>query len=246
MIEHGLQGVAGFLVAFARIGGWLLAAPITGDATYSARLRVGAAAALALALAPLRGSVPLGSLPMVLPIELVAGLAVGYVAHVLLAGAEAGGQLVGLSMELGFAGNFDPTLREEVLSTRRLGYVVAGLAYLGAGGLEASVRALVTPVGERFTMGRLLPALIDASSEVLPLAVRAAAPFLVAGLVANLVVAIASRAAPAINLFSVMLPALLVVGGAVLVWDAPGLTTIFQRDARHAIDEALRLSAAMR
>jgi flagellar biosynthetic protein FliR len=246
VISLGLAGLAGFLMALARVSGWLIVAPLTADQTLSPRARLVAGVGIALALGPLRGKVPIETLPALLPVEFVAGLAVGYVARVLLAGAEAGGQLIGLSMELGFAGNFDPSLREEVLATRRIAYVLAALAYLGLGGLETTVRALAVPVGERFTLQRIVPAIIDASSEVLPLGLRAAAPFLIAGFVANLVVAIASRAAPAINVFSVMLAGLLVVGGAVLLWDASALTAEFQHDARHAIDGALRLSANLR
>lgn len=246
MIAAGLGSFAAFLLTFARASGWTFSAPLTGDATFAARFRLATAFVIALALAPLRGAVPFSALPAMLPAEILAGLAVGLIARILLAGAEAGGQLLGLAMELGFAGQFDPSLREQVIATRKMAWSVAGLAFLGAGGLESSVRALAVPVGERFTVGHVVPALVDATNEVIPLGLRAAAPLIIAALVANVAVAIASRAAPAINVFTVMLPMLLVVGGAVLIWDAPALTAELHRDARHAIDGALRLAVVMR
>jgi flagellar biosynthetic protein FliR len=232
----------GFLAAFARSAAWLQTAPLTGDSTLSPKLRTAMAALMALPIAAARGPLGASELFAALPGELLLGAAIGLAARVEMAGAEAGGQLLGLELELGFAGTFDPMAREEALPTRRLASCLAGLAFLGLDGLELSARSLATPPISGHSLQRALGSLIDASADVLPLAVRAAAPMMVAAVIANVAVALASRAAPALNVFSVMLALVLVIGALALTATAPAFVREMALTARHAIDAATQVT----
>lgn len=233
--EINLVPVGAFLAGFARTVAWLHTAPLTSDPMVPARVRVLAAALVALLLAPTHAPVEVAALPLAIPAELLLGGALGLAARILLAGVEAGGQLVGLHLELGFAGQYDPMAREEALPTRRIAYALAGLAFLGAGGLETSLYALGRPVVDGRSFDRTLASLIAASGEVLVLALRVAAPVILAVVVINLAIALASRAAPALNVFSVMLAVVLVVGGMALSVTAPSFVRELQGTARSAI-----------
>ncbi len=118
-------------------------------------------------------------------------------------------------------------MREESLPTRRIAYSLAGLAFLGAGGLELSLRALgAAPIsamagfsshGFAFVLQRF----VVAAGDVLPAALMGAAPVLVAAVIANLAVGLISRAAPGFNILALMVVAVLTVGGGVLWMTAP-------------------------
>jgi flagellar biosynthetic protein FliR len=213
--------VGAFLACFARAAALLSAAPLGGDRAIPPRFRVALAALCALGVLPVKGPLGTGELWLVLPAELLLGLFAGFLARLVLAGAEAGGQLIGLQLGLGFAGTFDPSAGDEALPTRRLAFSMAGLAFLGAGGLEALVRVLGARTLDGRNLHALLGSVLQRSAEVLPLALRLVAPVLLAALIANLALALASRAAPSLNVFSIMLALVLALGTVVLAATAP-------------------------
>ena len=192
--------------------------------------------AIAIAVSGARPPIDVSSLPTAIPVEILFGLAAGFAARLVLAGVEAGGQLIGVQLGLGFAQFFDPSSGDEALPTRRMAASLGGLAFIATGGIELSVRALGTPVPvSPWALGALV-GIVNNGGEVMAGAVRLAAPCLAAGVVANLAVAIASRAAPALNVFSVMLALGLLVGALALLATAPTLVGEVMATARHAAD----------
>lgn len=231
MIELGSIGA--FLATFARLAAWMYTAPIVSELG-SPKLRGIIPLLLAAAVAPLRPAVPIESFAAQLPLEIGAGLAVGMLAKTLFAGIEAGGQLIGLQLQLGFAGAFDPLLKEESLPTRRIAFVFGALALLGSGGVEHMLRFVLFPIHLPLGREALLAASLQSVGTVLMLAVRLAAPLLVAALAINLTLAIASKASPALNVFSVLLAGV-VVGGAFVLWEtAPAFISEIARAAMRA------------
>jgi flagellar biosynthetic protein FliR len=228
--------IGAFLAVFARASSFLYLAPITSDHAVPARARLALAATIGIALAGARPGVELAALPAVLPAELLMGALAGFAARIAIAGAEAGGQLIGMQFGLGFAASFDPSVGEPSMVTRRLVLVLAGLAFLAAGGLEASVRVIATAPADVDSIGAALLGVIDRSGDVLVLGLRCAAPAIVAGLIANLGLAVTSRAAPSLNVFSVSLAALLVIGGITLIASAPALIGEIDAISRSSID----------
>lgn len=215
------RDVITFLPAFARAAALLHSAPLVGDRGIPRRVRVAAAALMALAVTPGRELLDMRSFWLAVPAEILFGLEIGLLARVTLAGAEAGGQLLGLNLELGFAGTFDHNQQEEMLTTRRFGFCIAGLAFLGAGGLESLVRALAVAAPEARGFALLTENLFTRSGQVLTVGLRVVAPTLLAAVISNLAVALTSRAAPAVNIFSVMLAFVLGSGLLVLIATAP-------------------------
>ena len=236
------QQVAGFLVAFARAGAWTFAAPVLGDRVVPTKVRVILAGGVALLLAPVRPAVSFSILFMLVPFEIGFGLVLGAAQRFVLAGAEAGGQIIGIQMGLGFAGTFDPILRENSLPTRRIAFALAALAFISAGGFDESIRALALPVSAMELGVAPLGAILKISGELMGAAVRVSAPLLIAGFIANLTMALISKAAPALNVFSVMLALFLAVGFFILVITAPALIrelTSIAQVARDAVWEVV-------
>ncbi len=233
--------VAGFLASFARVGAWTYVAPVLGQGMVTPRVRVVMAASIAFLIGPLRPALELNGLAYALPYELAFGVLIGAAARFILAGAEAGGQIMGIQMGLGFAGAFDPIARESSLPTRRMAFALAALAFIAAGGFDEAIRVLAMPVHAWQLGGQPLQNLLEMSHVVLDAAVRLAAPLLLAGFIANLTMALVSKAAPALNVFSVMLALFLAVGFAILTATAPAFVRDIQALSQAATEVAWRV-----
>lgn len=225
-----------FLACFARAGAFLQSFPLTGDHVVPLKLRAALAALIAFALAPMRPALPVDALFWAIPAELLLGLAAGFAGRLVFAGVEAGGQLIGLQLGLGFAGTFDAAAGEPELPTHRMVRSLAGLAFLGMGGLEAVLLTLAAPPASAQSLLGALPQLIDRGAEVLVAGIQLAAPALAVSIIANLAAGLASRAAPALNVFSVALALVLVVGSAVLIATGPAFIAELMGNGRRMID----------
>jgi flagellar biosynthesis protein FliR len=237
--------LAAYLAAFARVGAWLQTAPLTSDKALSPRIRVSLAALIAIIIAPLHPVSSMSAVFMRLPGEILLGLVAGFAARMALFGAETGGQLIGVQLGLNFASTMDPATHDDSLPTRKIAYSLAGIAFLASGGLERSLAALLPAASGNAALSAL-PLLVDRAGEVLILGLRAAAPMMVAAVVCNLAVGLASRAAPAMNVFSVMLAATLAIGAVVLTASAPSLAREITGDARRAAESAAEVMATLR
>ncbi|MCB9562649.1 MAG: flagellar biosynthetic protein FliR [Kofleriaceae bacterium] len=228
--------LAGFVVVLARAAALAQTAPVIGDRSVPAPVRIVAALAMAAAGAAVRGPVDPARVPALIPLELAMGLLAGLTARLILLGAEVGGQLIGLQIGIGLAGQIDPASGDQALPTRRLLGALAGLAFLGAGGMEAIVRVVAAPTPHGLTLGALALEIPARAGEVLELAVRMAAPLIVAGMAVSLGVGLASRGVPSVNVFSVELVLRAAVALAVLTACAPTLIADVVGAARRAVD----------
>ena len=166
------------------------------------------------ALAPLRAETELTFAAIC--VELASGLVAGATARFALAAVETAGQLIGISLGLGFAEQYDPRHGEAAGIVQVLARTVAALAFLGAGGLDALVRAAATPADVAALPGAAAAAIAIAASAT-TWGLGLAAPIVLAALLGNLALALAHRAAAALNLFAVGLSTSLLVGGLALL-----------------------------
>jgi len=232
-----------FVATFARSAAFLHSAPIVGDRQVPRKIRVVAALLLAVAVAPVRADIQVDDLAYVVPGEVMIGLIAGFVGRLMMGGIAAGAEIMGMQLGLGFAAQYDPNLGEVALAARRVAMVVASVAFIGFGGIEAAVTVATGPVIDGPSILERIQVLFVQSATVLPVAVRFAAPALIAATVANLAMGLMSRAAPALNVFSVMLSLVLVMGIAVMIATAPGTLRDISTMARLAVDYIHRVVA---
>lgn len=223
----------GGLLAFARLAGLCATAPVIGDGDVPRSLRLGLALVLAAALAPLRAEAELSVAS--LAAELALGLIAGTTARFALAAVEIAGQLIGISLGLGFAEQYDPRHGEAAGIMQVLARTVAALAFLGAGGLAALVRAAAAPADLSLLPGAATAALALAASAA-TWGLGLAAPIVLAALLGNLALALAHRAAAALNLFAVGLSASLLIGGLALLATSAQLAAGMRATAVRAVD----------
>ncbi len=228
-----------FLAVFVRTSTWAALCPFIGDKGIPGKLRMAACVLFAVALHGIRPHVAWEDLFLTIPGDVAVGVVCGFSVRLVISGAEAAGQLIGSYLELGFASNFDPLMKEESLPTRRIAYALAGLAFLGVGGLESSVRMLSAPGLTSPSPATILHESVRLLGQSCGYAIALAGPVLCAAVIANLAMGLASRAAPALNAFSVVLSCVLVLGGMAAISTSPmfihGIVTI----ARNAIEAPL-------
>jgi len=238
---------------FVRIGACLMMAPVFGASYVPRRLRIGLAAAVTLAIAPLLPAVPEVALLSLAGViitaqQLLIGGAIGFALQLVFDALMLGGQLLANGMGLGFAFNLDP-LRG--VTTPALGqlYVVLGtLVFLALDGHLALLGTLIDsftglPVGATGFDTVRWRAFADWGGILFIGALRVALPGMTALLVINLAFGVISRAAPALNLFAVGLPVTLVFGLSVVMYGMSSIGGAFTQLLNEAFAMLQRLTA---
>lgn len=231
----GLGLVPAFLLIFVRVAAFLWAAPLTGDGRLPPKARVAVAVLIATAFSSMHEVDASRQLGLQVPLEIGVGLIAGFTARLMLAGLEVGGEIIGMQMGLGFAGAFDPSLGDMALPMRRIVFVIAGFAFVSVGGIQNAARlALLPPVDFTILLGSF-GVLMQASGEIFLVGIHLALPILVAVTVANIAMGLANRAAPALNVYSVMLSLTGLMGAGVLLIVSPMMASEIMARAYRAM-----------
>ena len=228
--------IGAVIAALARTGGLGASAPVIGDQGVSVRARMVFVLAVAFLVGINRPPVALAEVPLAIVVELAVGLITGLVARFVMSRVAIAGQLMGLSLGLGFAAQYDMHAGESAGVLRTLTASLGALAFLAAGGLEAIVRSAGGSPAELSQLNALGPAFVHHAAAAFGHGLALAGPILLAAFVGNLALAVMNRAAPAVNVFSIALSAVLILGGLVLLGTAAHLVAGATDTARAAID----------
>jgi len=231
----GLGLVPGFLLIFVRSAAFLWAAPLTGDGRLPPKARVAVAGLVAMAFSSLHDVEAGPELGLQIPLEMGVGFIAGFTARVLLAGLEVGGELIGMQMGLGFAGAFDPSLGDMALPMRRIVFVVASFAFVSAGGVQNVARLALLPPVDYAVLFLSFGGLMRAATELFLVGIHLALPIMVAVTVANIAMGLANRAAPALNVYSVMLSLTGLMGAGILLITSPMMASEIMSQAYRAM-----------
>jgi flagellar biosynthetic protein FliR len=158
--------------------------------------------------------------------ELVLGAAMGFVVRIAVSVAEVAANAVAPLIGFGVAQIFNPATGDSdtVLTTllRSLALWLAlltGLHHVVIGSLLASFHAV--PVGSVLLTSRLWPLFLEMSGTALTTGVRLALPLIAVLLMVQIALGFVSRAAPAMQIFSVGFAFTLITGGVVLFLSLP-------------------------
>jgi len=216
----------GTLLVLARIAGLVLTAPLLAHALVPARARAGLVGVLALAIAPV-AAVELPSDPGLLPfagaiaVETLVGAALGFVAQLVFAGVQLGGQIAGMEIGFGMANLLDPQSAQQSTVVAEWEQLLALLAYLALDVHHVLIAALVesfrvAPAGTALLGGELLRGVGMRGAELFAIGVRIAAPVLIVLLLVNATLGVLARTIPQLNVFVVGFPVNVGVGLVVL------------------------------
>ena len=227
--------IGAVLAALARTGGLVATAPVIGDQGISVRARMVFVIAVAFLVGINRPPVPFAEVPLAIVVELAVGLVTGLVARFVMSHVAIAGQLMGLSLGLGFAAQYDVHAGESAGTLRTLVTTIASLAFLAVGGLEAVVKSVAVAPAHVGQLAALGPELLAAGTSAFGRGLALAAPIVLAALAGNIALAVMNRATPAVNVFSIALAAVLILGGLVLLASAAHLVAGTTDAAHEAI-----------
>jgi flagellar biosynthetic protein FliR len=231
-------------------------APVFGHSAVPVRLRLLIGAAMGLAAVgrlPRPVALPGSSfdLMMGLGCEFLIGAAIGYAARLIFTGVELGAFHVSSQMGLALADVVDPTKADSPSAVRGVFRLVAVVVFLAVGGHRALVGGLLgtfeamPPLG--FPPGSaLLDSVVAMLAASFVLALKVAAPVLIAMLLATVALGLLQRTVPQCNMLSIGLPVRTMLGLVVLAASLGALAPLMNAAAAHLARSVQALAAAAR
>ena len=212
----GLEGQlltlgVGFVLVLARVGGVVATAPLLSDTSIPVRVKALLAVALSALVAPMAlaaATLPeqgtLVELGVSVAREAVVGVALGMGVAVVLSGVQLAGQIVGQMSGMALAEGVDPAFGSSASVFGQMYYLTTTAVFVAAGGHGQVVGGLLdtfdhAPIGEGFATAPLAELFLGLLAAGFELGLRAAAPMLVALLLATVVLGLVSRTLPQIN-----------------------------------------------
>ncbi|PKO46959.1 MAG: flagellar biosynthetic protein FliR [Betaproteobacteria bacterium HGW-Betaproteobacteria-22] len=159
--------------------------------------------------------------------QIAIGLAIGFSMRLVFAAVDLAGQMIGMSMGLGFASFFDPQTQGQTTSINQFLVLLAMLIFLSLDGHLIVVTALANSF---ITMpivmsgGGIDPMQVAKwGSIIFSAGLMLALPAIAALLIANMALGILTRTAPQLNLFGIGFPITLSMGFIVLALSLPSM-----------------------
>jgi len=219
---------------FFRIAGVLMVAPVFGARLVPARVRIAMSVAATVVLSPVVSIAPPFELSLagglVVVQEVLIGVAMGFCLQMIFDALIIAGQTIAMSMGLGLATMIDPQRGISVPVISQFFVILGLLIFLSLGGHLATMR-LIADSFEILPLGR--PLSVDGmwmvanwGGQLFAVGLRIALPAATALLIANIAFGVMSRAAPTLNLFSVGLPAGLLIGFLLLLLNIGHLSAL--------------------
>ena len=212
--------VATLVLLVFRVGGVVLAAPVFSAKMLPVTLKTSIVVVLSwllhpMALGAVNGEVRLTTGHVLT--EMLVGLAMGLGAAVLIGAAEAMGDLLAVHIGLSGASALDPLTSISVPVLGQFANLFAVTLMLSVDGLLVMLGALakslqMIPVGSEANLAAGASAMVALGSSLFVIGLRFAAPVLATVLLANVALAILTRAAPQLNILSIAFPIQIAVG----------------------------------
>jgi len=219
-----------------RISAMLMTAPIFSLNALNLRIRILFGLALTVMVYPLH------DWPVIDPLsgngllevanQITLGVLMGLTLQVVVAAVLVAGQTISNSVGLSMATLIDPNSGNVPVLSQFL-IIMATLIFIGLGGHALLIGMVMEsfntmPVGKSLLSPSAWTALAAWSSMIFLGALLTALPVVVTMLFINIGLGITTRAAPALNIFSVGFPALLLAGFAVMMMSLPSMGSRIQ------------------
>ena len=230
--------LAGLLWPLTRILGLIAAAPLFGNTSVPATVKVSLGVLLALIVAPavpaLPATDPMSMAGLLIVVqEMLVGLAMGFAVRIVFAAVEMAGEISSLTMGLGFATFFDPATQGRSSAISQFLALLATTMFVAVNAhlvlLSALVESFSTlPVSAQPVYGGGFKQMADWGAKIFSTGVQLSLPIVAALLITNVALGILTRAAPQLNLFGIGFPITLGVGLLVIAMTLPYLATPVQ------------------
>jgi flagellar biosynthetic protein FliR len=244
--------IAAFIWPLTRILGLIAAAPLFGNVSIPAMLKICFALLLAMIVAPGLHDMPAVepfSLPgiLILTQQLVIGLAMGFAMRIVFACAEMAGEIVSLTMGLGFATFFDPQSQGRSSAISQFMSLLMLMIYLAMNIHLMMIASLVDsfqtmPIAASPLGAHNMQLIALWGGRIFSTGVQLSLPIVAALLITNIAMGILTRAAPQLNLFGIGFPVALGAGFIMIALTLPYLSTPIGRLLTDGIEMIQQIS----
>lgn len=219
----------------ARVSGLVLVAPVFSARPVPMAVKSALVILLAVLLVPVAQS-HLSAAPLLTPSAIVGealvGFGLGLGAALLIGAAEMSGELLSIQIGLSGASIFDPLSQQQSTALGQVVHLLAIALVLSLDGHLVMLDALATsaerlPVGMPVDVGNGARALAGLGTQVFVLGLQFASPVVAVVLVANVALAVLSRAAPQLQILQLAFPVQILVGLGTLIASLPFVTNWF-------------------
>jgi len=245
--------VARFGILLVRPGALMLAAPGLSGQALPSTARIGLTVLLAMALAP-AVTIPAGpevGVILVVLREIAIGLALGFAARALIAGAELAGHICSQQIGFSYAATIDPEGGVRNTALASLYGLLATFTWLAIDGHHLLLRALHAsylglPIGSGALDASLLNAIRQVFALVFVTGMRLAAPVVAVILLVEVALGLISRTAPALNFYVIGYPTRLVIGLVVVAATIATVPRLTGSLAESVVEAAMAMAGAFR
>lgn len=230
-------GLAGGLIVFARMMGFILLAPIFSRKEIPTIVKVGFCFVLTVTMTiVLKPTTPPANNSLILSIvlNLATGAMIGYMARLILIAIDAGADMINMQMGLSSAMVLDPSTQSQISILEKYFSMFGILIFMQIGGVywlfQAFMRSFeVFPIyATSIPLMKIvnMDYLIQMTSNVLYMGLQIASPVLLATLGQDIILGIISKTAPQVNVFQLSFLFKPVLGAAIMIWILPMLVNV--------------------
>jgi flagellar biosynthesis protein FliR len=243
-----------WMVAMIRPGAAFLAAPFFNAPQVPIQLRVILALAVGVPAAasasiklPDAGIISFAG-ALFIAFEILVGIAIGFAVQLGYAAALLGGEAISNAMGLGFAAMANPLGGPPSPAISQFLSMLAIALFLGFDGHLLLIAAIVEsyhalPPGQGWFAGTLIEGLLHFGGVVFSAGLAIALPVGSAMVVMQIVMAMIARSTPSLNLFSVGIPATLLVGLILLAMAVPVMADLITEALQSGLDHAGQIAS---
>lgn len=243
--------IIGLLWPLTRVLGVIAASPIFSHGSIPNRVKLGLGIMLTLIIVPTLPPLPQFEIfsfqgLLILMQQLIIGVAIGFSMRMVFSAVELAGQLISMSMGLGFATFFDPQTQGQTAAINQFLMLLSMLIFLSIDGHLIIVSALANSF---VTMpivlegGSINPMKIAQWGEMIFSAgLLLALPAVTALLITNMALGILNKTAPQLNLFGIGFPVTLSIGFIVLALSLPAMLKPITNFIEHGVNNMFQVA----
>ncbi|RXZ32832.1 flagellar biosynthetic protein FliR [Oxalobacteraceae bacterium CAVE-383] len=234
-----LSWIAAFIWPLSRVLGLISIAPPFSNGQVPMRVKLMLGIFISVLITPNVPALPAMdpmSLPGLLIVvqQIIIGVAMGTVMRMMFAAAEMAGQIVSMTMGLGFAAFFDPMSQGQTAAISQVFSLLATLVFLAVNGhlvvISILADSFVTlPISAQPMSTEGIRHVIDSCMAIFSMGLQLSMPIVGVLLVTNMALGVLSRAAPQLNLFGIGFPITLATGFVMIAISLPYMLTPMER-----------------
>lgn len=249
-----LSLLAGYLWPLFRIAALVSSAAVFGGRLLPMRVKLIFILALTIVIAPVLPPPPaiemfsLMGFVVVLQ-QVLIGLAMGFTLQLVFGAFVLGGQVIALTMGLGFASLNDPASGVVVPTVSQIYSIFVTLVFFAINGHLVMIQVITEsfyslPVAATGISVAGIWSLLEWAGYMFSGAVLMALPVVASMLVVNLGFGVMTRASPQLNIFAIGFPVIMTMGFIVILFSMPSITPQFENLLQGGFDLMRELAGA--